>query len=498
MASSLVVGVKHLRDGIEPQAVLGADMSVIGLIGTADGADAEVFPLNTPVVLYTNDRAKRTSLGTTGTIVDALAGISAQLGANSGAARVVIVRVAHNATPATVIAAIVGNEANRTGVWAFLDAPEDLGVTPRLLIAPGYTSQTVQGIAAVPNAPGSGGANGTFNLAFSGGTGSGAAGTFVVADGALVSINITNPGSYTVAPTLSFAASTGLTGATATVTLEQQANAVCAIMPAIAERLKAMFLPEGPTASRQAALDWLETLPRSLRIMHPLRQDAKVLDGDGEVVTKPLSPYIIALYTRRDAEFNGVPGHSAANQQIYGLVGVTPTIPFSITDPAVEGQDDLVVSFGIVFRGDTGVDGALTDGGFGFWGTDTLSQESEWLFTNVCRMRDYLELMQVKALRVYLGRYNLTSQTVQAVINTLETQLARFKANGDIIDFRISFDPDVNTPEELRLGNIDLTFQAEEPPVLRKITLRSRRYREALVNLARSIAVNLGSVVDSN
>lgn len=65
---------------------------------------------------------------------------------------------------------------------------------------------------------GSGGTNGTFALGFSGGSISGAAGTFTVAGGAVTAINITNPGlgSGTTPPTLSFTASAGLTGASAT------------------------------------------------------------------------------------------------------------------------------------------------------------------------------------------------------------------------------------------------------------------------------------------
>jgi phage tail sheath protein FI len=240
-------------------------------------------------------------------------------------------------------------------------------------------------------------------------------------------------------------------------------------------------------------LDWKETIPASARILHPLRQDAKVLDSDGNIVTKPLSPYVIGLYVRRDALTGGVPTKSAANQAMYGLVGVTPTIPFSIVDANSLGQTDLEDSFGIVFRGDVGADGSLSDGGYTFWGTDTLSADTQWLFANVTRMRDYLELLQVKALRVYLGNYNLTRQTIQAIINTMETQLVNLRANGYILDYAIGFDPAVNTPEELELGHIDLQFEAEEPPVLRKITIHSRRHAEALVDLARSIAISLGA-----
>lgn len=71
---------------------------------------------------------------------------------------------------------------------------------------------------------GSGGTNGQFDLAFSGGTGSGAAGRFVVAGGAVTEIFITAPGSYSVAPSFDFSASSGLTGASATCVIGRNAD----------------------------------------------------------------------------------------------------------------------------------------------------------------------------------------------------------------------------------------------------------------------------------
>lgn len=492
---ALTVGIKHLRDGVEPQSVIGAEMSVIGIVGTAPDADAELFPLNTPVYLRTNDTALRTGLGAAGTIPDALAGISAQLTGSARAAKVVVVLVEEGDTAQETIANIVGNEANKTGIWAFLDAPEDLSVTPRLIIAPGYTSQSVRGLVNPQiTVPGTGGANGTFNLAFTGGTGSGAAGTFTVTGGALTSISITNPGAYTVKPTLSFAASTGLTSAAATVDLEQLANGVVAALPTVLERLNAVFLPEGPSNTRQAWLDWLETVPASVRILHPLRQDAKVLDADGDVVTKPLSPFIIALYARRDSERNGVPSGSVANQSVYGLVGVSPSIRLSLTDETSEGQTDLAVSGGIVARGDVGVDDAPGSTGFTFWGTDTLSDQTEWLFAHVARMRDYIELGNVRTQKKYLGKYNITVQVVEAILNTMRSWLATLAADQHILSpFDVGFDPDENTPEELRQGEIDITFAVEEPPVLRRMIIRSRRHGEALEALTQTISVQLGT-----
>lgn len=108
------------------------------------------------------------------------------------------------AAAAAVISAQAAREASLYGK----------GIFPTTAAAIGFG---VAGNGAIT--PGSGGANGMFDLAFTGGTGSGAAGRFVVAGGALTQILITAPGSYTVAPTFSFAASAGLAGAAAAAVL---------------------------------------------------------------------------------------------------------------------------------------------------------------------------------------------------------------------------------------------------------------------------------------
>jgi hypothetical protein len=82
-----------------------------------------------------------------------------------------------------------------------------------------YTSTLPRGVTGTTGLTGgSGGTNGTFALGFSGGSITGMAGTFTVAGGAVTSITITNSGlgTGTTPPTLSFTASGGLTGASAT------------------------------------------------------------------------------------------------------------------------------------------------------------------------------------------------------------------------------------------------------------------------------------------
>lgn len=78
--------------------------------------------------------------------------------------------------------------------------------------------------------PGSGGTNGTFALAWSGGNFAvNPTGTFTVAGGVLTAVTITGPGSYygssPTIPTPSFAASSGLTGAAVALTIQRLVGA---------------------------------------------------------------------------------------------------------------------------------------------------------------------------------------------------------------------------------------------------------------------------------
>jgi hypothetical protein len=82
-----------------------------------------------------------------GYIADAINGINAQLADFQIAAQLVIVRTEYgthadaNLKLQQTIANIMGQSVMGNGVWAFMKAPNKLYVTPRIIIAPGYTGQ---------------------------------------------------------------------------------------------------------------------------------------------------------------------------------------------------------------------------------------------------------------------------------------------------------------------------------------------------------------------
>lgn len=131
--------VIEMDNGARP--ISSVKMSIHGLIGTAPDADADKFPLNTPVLILTTAEAKL--LGATGTLPDAWDDITDQ-GVKPWT---VIVRVEEKADLDAQYSALVGSAANYTGVHAFIAAQSVCGVTPRIITAPGFTGARVAGAA---------------------------------------------------------------------------------------------------------------------------------------------------------------------------------------------------------------------------------------------------------------------------------------------------------------------------------------------------------------
>jgi uncharacterized protein len=486
-------GIAITRSDTEARPAIFGDLSVVGIIGTAPDANATLFPLDTPTFMYSDDATMLAALGVDGTLADAVTLLNSQVGEFQSSAKLVIVRVEEGADADETIGNIVGDGIT-TGLKAFIRSGPEIGSVPRLICAPGFTSQRDTGVDAITVGAQGSGYSSAPTVTLTGGGGTGAAATAVLGTGGdadkVVSVTVTNGGSgYTSAPTIGFTGGAG-SGATATATVADLANGVCAALVPICETLLAHAVVDGPATTKAAALSWRETI-NSDRLI-PVDPAVKVLD-DGAVVVQPISPAIVGIGVRRDHEFNGRPFHSWANQPVQGIVGPSRPIAFSLTDGATEGQDLLAANVGILVRGEMGVEGSISSGGFVYIGTDNAGDDELWRFYNQTRGRDYIHLMFLASLRTYLGKVNITGQTVRAIINQMEFGLRDLQATGDIIGFKVDFTRDQNSPEELRLGRIKITFKAEEAPVLRYLGIQSGRYREALDVLLDDLTASLSA-----
>lgn len=132
------VRVLEITEGTRPIRTI--QTSIIGLVATAPDADAETFPLNTPV-LVTNVYSALAKAGSTGTLARTLAAI-----ADQARPITVVVRVAAGADEATTTSNVIGTvlpSGQYTGMKALLAAQAKLKIKPRILGAPGLDTPAV-------------------------------------------------------------------------------------------------------------------------------------------------------------------------------------------------------------------------------------------------------------------------------------------------------------------------------------------------------------------
>lgn len=150
MSEQFLHGVEILEIDAGARPIQTVRSAVIGIVGTAPKADAAAFPLNTPV-LISNSRLEAAKLNSgvgtdEGSLPSAIDSIFDQAGAV-----IVVVRVEKGATETETLANVVGGVNASTGeyegVQAFLGAESKLGVTPRILIAPGFSHQRPDSLA---------------------------------------------------------------------------------------------------------------------------------------------------------------------------------------------------------------------------------------------------------------------------------------------------------------------------------------------------------------
>jgi phage tail sheath protein FI len=575
------ISIRKVDEGARP--VLAADLSTIGIIGPATLADPVIFPLNTPVFLNSNDQNKTRKLGENGYLSDAIRGINDQLGATQFAARCVIIRTAEGIDPdpaiklQQTISNIAGDSLNGTGMWAFLKSAQKLGFTPRILTAPGYTSQMANGVGLIERViPGTGYVmDHMYPVEFSGGGPDAVQATghaFGLSDGSLGLIELEMPGAWYDTPPViealppgyevaSAAVATGGigyavgeqlmmpnetilqvatigaggsvltvvvsgagfligtetppiipispltstgsgTGASFTLTWDETgtiatytcdivagANPIVAGATSICNQLLGMMIVESAGSSMQNDIDWRETM-QSHRLI-PLSGGCRVMDpATSFIVIRPLAPRMAGIMVRRDHE-TGAPFHSAANQAVQGIISPNREIGFNLTDSANEAQELLGFNIGVLIRGEVGDDFAIASGGFVLISTDNAGEDPIWQMYNVMRGRDYIHLGMLRALRFFLGRYNIIGHTVQAILNTMQFFLRDLHADQHILGYKVNFRTAGNSPEQIRLGHLTVGFKAEEPPVLKHITIESSRYREAIDAMVGDLATQL-------
>ncbi len=451
--------VIQIDDGIRP--IRTVKTSVIGLIGTAPDATA-TFPLNTPVLLA-GQQHKAADLGATGTLKDACDAIFDQTGAT-----VVVVRVDDDEDAATQMSNIIGDSTLMTGVHAFRAAEAEVKVSPRILIAPGFTSLRPTGVSQITVTDGGDGYTAA-TVSFDGGGGEGAEATAVIADGAITGITVTKGGfGYTSAPTVT------ITGdgadATATATTAAVANPVVAELQGIAERLRAVVLADGPNTTDAAAITYREDWGSDrIFVIDP---HVMVWDVDAEAaVAQPASARVAGKMAWLDRH-KGF-WWSPSNQILNGVVGIARPIDFGLSDTNSVAN----------YLNENEVTTIIHENGYRLWGNRSCATDPLWAFLSVRRTADAI-YDSIERAQLWAMDRPFSSQLLRDIEGSVNAYLRTLASLGAIINGKCWLDEELNTPTTFQAGQVYFDFDIEPPAPMERLTFRAHRngdYYEELV-----------------
>lgn len=383
------IEVVQIDDGIRPIRTVRS--SVIGLVGSADLADAAAFPLDTPV-LVTGPR-QAALLGVEGELKDAYEAIYAQ-----GTNIAIVVRVDKGIDAAATLANVVGDATAQTGVWALLTAETVLKLTPRILIAPGFTGERPAAAA----------------------------------------------------------------------------NPVVTNLIAIAQRLRAVAVAEGPNTTQVDAFTYITDWGSDrLYVVDPF---VKVFDSDdAAIVTRPGSAYVAGAIARRDNE-KGF-WWSPSNQVLNGVVGTARPITFGLSDTQSEAN----------LLNEQNIATVIHRSGYRLWGNRTPATDPLWSFLSVRRTADMI-YESIEEAHLWAMDRPIGAQLITDIKDSVQAYIDHLVVLGALIGGRVWFDPELNTQTALQAGELFLDFDIEPPAPLEHLTFRAHRNGAYYEELALEVA----------
>lgn len=239
---------------------------------------------------------------------------------------------------------------------------------------------------------------------------------------------------------------------------DEAANAVVAELIGIAERLRATIIADGPNTTDAAAIAAAGDFgsPR-VYLIDPW---VTKLDATGLPVAVPPSAAVAGMIAKSDND-RGF-WWSPSNQTINGIVGTSRPVDFVLGDANCRANLLNEAKVATIVRQD----------GFRLWGNRTLSADPKWAFLSVRRTADIINDSLLRAHLWAVDR-NITKTYVDDVVEGVNAYLRSLVGQEAILGGQCYADPDLNTPANIAQGKVFFNFDFTPPYPAEHITFRS-------------------------
>lgn len=238
-------------------------------------------------------------------------------------------------------------------------------------------------------------------------------------------------------------------------------QAVLTAFVPIANRLRGWIFPDSPNTTSEAAVSY-RALFSDKRVLGPLDPWLVIRAADGSEQVVPSSSVAAGLAVKRHHE----KGYwwSMSNQVANGVIGMARPIDFMLGEVTCEQN----------FLNSQQVNCWVEDGGIRLWGDDTCSDDTKWLFWPTVVADDIIGDSLVASYKTLVD--NGISKNF---FDEWATQTAFFlrdqKNAGALINFKVWFEGDLNTPTNLALGKAFLRYSYLSPTPARDLIVVSKR-----------------------
>lgn len=215
-------------------------------------------------------------------------------------------------------------------------------------------------------------------------------------------------------------------------------QAVATAMDALAEKLGAIAIIDGPGTTDEAALAYAKNFgSRRLYMVDPGVQFWDTLTN--ATVDAPASAWTAGVFAWTDATYGF--WASPSNKEIVGITGTTRSVEFLDNDPTCRAN----------LLNKAHVSTIIRDDGFRLWGNRTLSSDAKWSFVTRVRTLDMVMAAVLSGHKWAVDR-GMTKTYIKDVTEGLNNFMRDLKNQGAVINFEVYVDAEKTTATQLSEG----------------------------------------------
>ncbi|MGX1184780.1 phage tail sheath protein FI [Pseudomonas sp. F-14 TE3623] len=239
-------------------------------------------------------------------------------------------------------------------------------------------------------------------------------------------------------------------------------QAVATAMDALAGKLRAIAIIDGPNTTDEAAMAYaLNFGSKRLFMVDPGVQFWDTVES--ATVDAPGSAWTAGLFAWTDAEY----GYwaSPSNKEFVGITGTSRPVEYLDGDATCRAN----------LLNNANITTIIRDGGFRLWGNRTLSSDPKWAFITRVRTCDIL-MDAVQAGHKWAVDRSITKTYVKDVTEGLQAFMRDEKNRGAVINFEVYADDEMSTASQIMQGKVYWRIRftdvppAENPNFLFEVT----------------------------